>query len=288
MTIYNLSAITSTGYPYASIEVKEQPRGIELFLRFFDFTNTKEISVEPLDPESSFDLNAGLISALFEFARNMDKRIKTLEFKSKESDDSLDFSKKPRKYEGDVLITLQTETYLLDKSVREKVKLIYDAIISYKIPLESAQQLGRKERKKIIDILTDVSAKAKISKNIGEIKLLAEDFLDSMKDYGLDSIVITSFDLSPIRVFGDTYSFDDVEIILRNVGKIPDIDPLQWKYRQSFHEGKQTWVYLINSGVGVTVERLFEPYFYLMIARPDSYLGEFPAKLARSFNLVLG
>ena len=94
--------------------------------------------------------------------------------------------------------------------------------------------------------------------------------------------------LSPIAVFGDKYTINDIEIILRNLGEIPQIDPLEWKFRQSFYKENQIWVYLINSSVGVTVEGLFEPYFYLLFTASDSYLGEFPGKLTNEFNDILG
>ena len=109
-----------------------------------------------------------------------------------------------------------------------------------------------------------------------------------MGRYGLFNIVITSFDLSPIAVFGDKHTINDIELILRNLGEIPEIEPLEWKFRQSFYKEDQAWVYLINSSIGVTVEGLFEPYFYLLFTSSDSYLGEFPAKLANSFNNILG
>ena len=78
MTIYNFSVITSTGFPYYNLDVKNLPSGIKLYLRFYDFTGEK-LPIVPLDPETSFDLNAGLISALFEFARNLEKKIDNLE-----------------------------------------------------------------------------------------------------------------------------------------------------------------------------------------------------------------
>ncbi len=234
---------------------------------------------------SRFELNAGLISALFEFAKNMDKKIKTLEFKSFKDNNRQREDEK--KYKGKVLITTQTETYLLHKSIREKINLIYNTIISSKIPLESADKINNKEKQGIIEILTDAAARTRVLNNQSEIRVLANNFLEEMGKYGLYSIVITSFDLSPIIVFGK-YSFKDIEIILRNIGEIPGIDPMEWKYRQSFYNKNQVWVYIINSSIGVTVESLFEPYFYLLFADAQSYLGEFPLKLTTRFNLVLG
>ena len=68
MTIYNLSIITSTGFPYYHKDIKKLPDGIKLYQRFFDFT---EIIDKPINPhDASFELNAGLVSALFGFAKN--------------------------------------------------------------------------------------------------------------------------------------------------------------------------------------------------------------------------
>ncbi len=288
MTIYNISVITSTGYPYYNKKIKNLPEGIKLFQQFFDFTEFIDRSHEPLDLESSFELNAGLISALFEFAKNIEKKILNLEFKSLNLGQYKGNPQKNKKYKGDALITAQTEVYLLHKSLKQKINLIYDEIISPKIPLESAYIITKDEDQKIIDILSDTAARNHVLESQSEIKNLANSFFNAMGKYGLHNIVITSFDLSPIIVLGEKYSYKDIEVILRNMGGIPNIDPMEWKHRQSFFMEKQVWVYLINSGVGVTLNGLFEPYFYLLIADPQSYLGEFPGKLATKFNFLLG
>ena len=116
----------------------------------------------------------------------------------------------------------------------------------------------------------------------------SNEFLSNMKAYGLNGICITSFDLSPIIVFGKKYKLEDVDIILRNIGIFPEISPFEWIYRQSNILNEQIWVYIIKSGVGPMVNGLFEPYFYLLFADPQSYLGEFPAKLTARFNQIIG
>jgi len=294
MTIYTFSVITSTGYPYFNTQVKDLPEGIRLFLRFFDFTQVLGNKIE-LDKTSAFELLSGLVSALFEFAKSLDKKISTLEFISKKKEPLKDFlinqqaEQVDRKYTGDVLITSQTETYLFHKSFKQKVDLIYNNLLVSKIPLESAEKISYSEEQKIIDILTDATARDHLMNNKKEIRIQADSFLRAMGDYGLEGIVITSFDMSPIMTFGKKYSFKDIEEIFRNIGDIPEIDALEWKYRQSFFMGEQIWIYICNSGIGVTVEdQLFEPYFYLLIANPDSYLADFPAKLISEFNLILG
>lgn len=289
MTIYNLSIITSTGFPYFHKKLKSLPEGIKLYQRFFDFTEERYRDHDLLDPISSFELNAGLVSALFEFAKNIDKKILTLEFKSiKQSNVSQQGSQSTNKYEGDALITVQTETYLLHKSVKQKINLIYNTIVSSKIPLETAHSISSQEEHKIIELLTDHKAKNRVIKNQNELKQLTKSLINEMGKYGLYNIVITSFDLSPLIVLGNKFSFEDIEGILRNLGEVPDIDPMEWKFQQSFHEDNQIWVYIINSGVGVTVENMFQPYFYLLFAAPGSYFGDFPAKLMAKFNGIIG
>ncbi|MHA2287493.1 MAG: hypothetical protein ACXABG_01775 [Promethearchaeota archaeon] len=285
MTFYELSVITNTGYPYYNLKLKAPSNGANILLRFFDFTHKNSEEMSKLDPISSFELNAGLVSALFEFARNIDKKIEILEFRpgKKEHTNNEDWN-----YEGDVIITTQTEPYLLHRSVKEKIKLIYDTLIISKIPLDAALELLQNEVDTIIDILTDSEARNRIKAHEDEIDLLANNYLAEMSGYGLRSICITSFDLSPITIFGNKYSLNDVNAILRNIGMFPNIEPLEWIYRQSYILDEHIWVYIIKSGVGPTINGLFEPYFYLLFVDPQSYLGEFPGKLTLKFNQILG
>ena len=285
MTFYELSVITNTGFPYYNLILNTPPSGVNLTLRFFDFTQQNLEPLTELDPVSSFELNAGLVSALFEFARCIDKKIEILEFKSsKEKSDSSDNNQ----YEGNVLITTQTEPYLLQKSVNAKIKIIYNLVIADKTPLDSALELLQNEEDKIIEVLTDREARNRVEAQKKEINRLADGFLKEMSSYGLKGICITSFDLSPIMSFGILYSLVDIDAILRNINVFPNISTLEWIYRQSHFSNEQLWVYIIKSGVGPTISGLFEPYFYLLFADQQSYLGEFPGKLASMFDQVLG
>ena len=288
MTIYELSIISTTGFPYFNTQIKPIPEGVKVFLRFFDFSQEKSMDQDQMDLDSKFDLTAGLISALFEFARNIDKKIEVLEFKPKK-EDKPHFIKDKLNILGDVLITVQTDPFLIHNSVQEKINLIYNTIITSKIPLDSGEEMMKSEVDKIVNILTDSKARKQIRNHKNKIKLLANDFLNEMKGYGLEGICITSFDLSPIIVFGKKYSLEKVNQILRHIGFIPEITPLEWIYRQSFISDEQIQVCIVKSGIGPTVENiLFEPYFYLLFADPLSYFGEFPAKLTTSFNEILG
>lgn len=286
MTFYELSVITNTGFPYYHLKLKNPPQGVNLYLRFFDFsTNNKSLNVD-VDPISLFELNAGLVSALYEFAKNIDKKIEIIEFSSHWE---LTQKEERIKNKGDVLITTQTETYLLHNSIKAKIKLIYETIIAPKIPLVTALEILQNEEDKILEILTDFKARSRVKHHKKELDQLTRSFLNEMENYGLLSILITSFDLSPIMIFGEKFNFNDIDSILRNIDVFPEISPLEWIYRQSFSSNNNPiWVYIIKSGVGPTIDGLFEPYFYLLITEPQTYLGEFPSKLTTKFNQVLG
>jgi len=58
MTIYELSIISTTGFPYYNTIIKPVPEGVKIFLRFFDFSKDKSTVHDQLDPESKFDLTA--------------------------------------------------------------------------------------------------------------------------------------------------------------------------------------------------------------------------------------
>ena len=283
MTIYELSVITNSGFPYYHLKLQNPPKGVRLYLRFFDFSKSNARNDIKLDSKDNFDLNAGLVSALYEFARSINKEIEILEFISKKEDESNESL-----YEGDVLITAQTEGYLLHKSISEKIKLIYNNIIKTKIPLATAQEILQNEEDQIINYLNDSEARSRIDLNKKKLETVAKSLLNDMKNYGLNSICICSFDLSPLILISEKYSMEEINVILRNIGIFPEINPLEWIYRQSYIKNKPIWVYIIKSGVGPNIDGLSQTYFYLLIAEPQSYLGEFPGKLTSLFNQVLG
>ncbi|NVM46300.1 MAG: hypothetical protein HWN79_15420 [Candidatus Lokiarchaeota archaeon] len=284
MTIYTFSVITSNGFPYYQLKVREAPNGIKLYLRFFDFTKEELKPQTDFEIADSFELNAGLVSALFKFARAMSKNIHILEFNSEGQAEILEDK---AKYSGDALVTCQTESYLFHKSVYAKIKLIYDILLSYKIPLETAIEILPVQEEKIYNILTDFEARSRVDEHKTQIKRLGSDFLKEMKTYGLREICITSFDLSPIMIIGKKYTLNNVHGILRNIGNIPEIPPLNWVYRQSTFDGEEIWVYIYKSDVGPTIEGLFEPYLYLLICDFNSYLGEIPEVLGNKLNRIL-
>jgi hypothetical protein len=284
MAIYEISIITNTGFPYYQLKLKEVPEGVRLHLRFFDFSSDIFGPDFNLDPTSMFELNAGLVSALYEFARNLNKKIENLEFYT----NSYKREAKTRKFKGDVLITAQTECYLLPKSVVEKINIIYNNIIIPKIPLDSALGLLQNEEDFIIAILNDQEARMRIQDKHKQLDNAGNEFLKNMKSYGLNAICICSFDLSPLFIIGEKYDLNQIHLILRNIGIFPEISPLEWIYRQSNIAEESVWIYIIKSGVGITIDGVFQPYFYLLIADPQSYLGEFPSKITAKFNQIIG
>ena len=284
MTIYKFSVITSDGFPYYSLSIKVPLESVKLYLRFFDFSSEDDQNYTK-DNSESFDLHAGLVSALFNFARSMNKNIEYLEYSSSKEVAKL---KRMSNYEGKVLITAQTEPYLLHKSVYEKVKLIYRAIVNDKIPLSSSMEILPAEEQIIIDILNDAEARNRVKHHKSKINRVGNDFLIHLKNYGLNGICITSFDLSPIIVQSKKYTLDDVHEILRSIRNIPEISPLNWIYRQATYANEQLWVYIYKSDVGPSINGLFEPYFYPLFCNPHSYLGENPGIIGSEFNKILG
>lgn len=284
MTIYRFSVITGDGFPYYHLVVKDPPKDIKLFLRFFDFSKSETDTINRYNQVDSFELHAGLVSALFKFAHSMNKEIDILEFSSSEE---INRSGNKSKFNGNVLITTQTEPYLFHKSIYEKIKLVYNSIIINKIPLDSSMEILHSEEKKIIEILTDAKARFHLDRQKRKINHIGTDFLLEMKNYGLNGICITSFDLSPITVIGKKYTLENIHEILRNIGNIPEISPLNWIYRQSENNNEQVWVYIYKSNVGPSVNGLFEPYLYLLFCDPNSYLGELPEIIGKEFNKIL-
>jgi hypothetical protein len=267
------------------LKVEDAPAGIKQYLRFFDFTKEDLKAQTDFEIADSFELNAGLVSALFKFARAMSKNINILEFNSNDQNNH-QIDKKD--YSGDVLVTCQTESYLFHKSVYAKIELIYDTLLSYKVPLETAIEILPVQEEKIYNILTDFEARSRVTHHKSQIRKLGSEFLKEMKHYGLHDICITSFDLSPIMILGKKYTLDDVHGILRNIGNIPEIPPLNWVYRQSTFNDEEIWVYIYKSDIGPSVEGLFEPYLYLLICDFNSYLGELPEILGNKLNKILG
>ena len=292
MTIYTLSIITCTGYPWFHKEIIKIPKSVELHLRFFDLTNI-ERGEEGFN--QSFELFAGLISALFEFARLLNQNIELLKFKTDKSKDNLGLDQ-VRLISNplypieiplgtDVLINCQTERFVDPIALETKIHIIFDKIVRNKIPLGPDKELTREEENYCITILEDLKAKEKLIPLMDDIEENALGMLKDYSQYGLKAIAITSFDFNPLVSYGIKLS--ECYELFRDIGKLPDVQTYQWKYRNGKVGNSPCWVYIINSGIGVNVESVFMPYYYILICTPESFLGEIPQNVYEKLNNII-
>ena len=288
MTIYEFNVITTTGFPYLGLKINEVQEGVRIFLRFFDFSKEKCVD-EIIDPESKMELTAGLISAIFEFSRAINRKIYMLEFQSEGENPTLICDNLDGPI-SDTLITCASETYLNQKAIRKKIEFIYKTIIVPKTPLVTAEELLTPEIDMIKNILNDKTARKNVQNHLNAINDEAEKYLVEKSSYGLEGICILTFDLSLIQVFGDKYSLKEVTEILRNMFQVPDIPEFGLKHRIVNYKGEDIWLYIINSGIGITEklmeEVLFENYYYLIISKSESYLGDLFMNLMNKFNEI--
>ncbi|MHA1733276.1 MAG: hypothetical protein ACTSU5_15115 [Promethearchaeota archaeon] len=291
MTIYDFSVISTTGYPFYYLKLSEEPEDTDLRLLFFHYH--REDFRPGVKPESTFELNAGLISALYEFAKLLDQPIDFLQFKKvtvevRESKDKLDSGNSSEfDPESDIgtIITTRCDVYNRQQNVKEKVDLIFEKFFRDKHPLGPDKELSTADKEKIRGILANDLAKARIRENEGELDQKSEEFLSEMRAYGLIGLLVCAFDMSILRVWG--LQQEDAETILRNLGEIPHVDTYNWKYRQSKFRDTRVWAFIVNSGCGVEVEGHFQHFHYFLISQPGSFLGEVPAKLYQMYNDIL-
>ncbi len=288
MTIYEFNVITTTGFPYYGLKINEIPNGVRISLRFFDFSKDK-CEEELIDPESKVELTAGLIAAIFEFSRAIDRKIYMLEFQSEGAnpinDNVLDGPI------SDTLITCSSESYLNQEALRQKIELIYKTIIEPRAPLMFAEELLPPEEDVIENILNDKKARDYLLSRVDALTKVADMFLLEKDQSGLEQVCVLSFDLSLIHIFGKKYSFRDVEKILRKMSQAHEIPIYGIKQRIINYKGEIIWVYINNSGGGVTEsymgEKLFEPYYYLYICKPESHLEDIYENIMNKLNEII-
>lgn len=268
--------------------MRPEPEAIDLNLLFFNF-QTKSV-VNESQPQDSFELNAGLISALYEFAKLLNRPIQYLKFKKVRPSSGAttvdDFLLPAREEElVGTLITTRCDTYNLRSHVRAKIRLVYDSFVQSKLPLGPTSVISPEEEESIARILSDDAARAIIRQNRTLLDEKCSNFLEEMKIYGLLGVVICSFDMTPIHSWG--FSLEETEQVLRNIDEIPLVDTYSWKYRQTNLEGTKLWAFIVNSGVGITIEGQFQEFNYVLISQPGSFLGEVPAKFYEMVNAVI-
>lgn len=293
MTIYTFSVITCSGYPFYFKELIKPPKNIDLHLRFFDLSNM-ESQNENFD--KSFELFAGLISALFEFARLLNQDIELLKFKNYKESEKHPYGSEPRIIRNplypieipagtDVLINCQNERFLNPIAIEAKIHMIFHNIISKKLPLGPDKFITKEDEKYIIRILTDQKAKARLKDKYTELKDEILKILKNYLNYGLQAVVITSFDYTPLLSFNITD--EDLYFLLRNIGKLPDVQTYKWKYRMGYIKNKPVHLYIVNSGSGIMDENVFMPFYYLLICKPDAIMGETPQIIYEKLNKIL-
>ena len=276
--IYTIYVISSTGYPFYSKKIEEIPKSVDLHLRFMDYSNTDN----PTDHfAQGFELFAGLISALSEFSRLLGQDLELLKFRAHKRREDVDengirhignpYSPVDVPEDADALINCQNERWLNPVAIEAKANLLFNKIVKKKLPLGPDKIIDGDEEEFLIDILSDKRAKDWLKPVKNELELTISLLIEKYGSYGLDGIVITSFDYSIIDVYNLEHEM--VVDLLRNIGR----------FAGSF----QYNVYIVNSGTGISVGNVFMPYYYLLICEPESFLGEIPQKIYEKINEVI-
>lgn len=291
--IYTFSIITSTGYPFYFKEIHQIPKGVDLHLRFYDFCNL----AHNVNFVEGFELFAGLISALNEFSGLLGQKLELLKFNAMKSDEDSLKQNGNRIVKNplisieiapgtDAIINCQNERFLSPISIQAKINLIFNRIIEKKLPLGMDQTITEEEEQYITDVLDDTFAKKKIELVKKDLNIACDMLLNDYKQYGLEALAITTFDFTPIEAFN--ISKDQLLDFLRNMGKLPEVNTYNWKTDSAYiDENNQKILYIVNSGVGVTVDKIFMPYYYLLIANPESYLAEIPRNIYAILNSII-
>lgn len=291
--IYTFSIITSTGYPFYFKEIHKIPKGVDLHLRFYDFCNL----THSINFVEGFELFAGLISALNEFSGLLGQKLELLKFNAiKNEEDNL--NQNGNKVVKNPLITIkippgtdaivncQNERFLSPISIQAKINLIFKRIIEKKLPIGMDQTILEDEEQFIIDILDDSLAKKRIELVKKDLIIACDMLLNDYKNYGLEAIAVTTFDFTPIETFN--ISKEQLFEFLRNMGKLPEVNTYNWKTDTAYiDENNQKILYIVNSGVGITIDKIFMPYYYLLIANPESYLAEIPRNIYAILNSII-
>jgi hypothetical protein len=296
--IYTLSIISSTGYPFYFKEIHRIPKGVDLHLRFYDFCNLSH----NINFVEGFELFAGLISALSEFSNLLGQKLELLKFNAMKNNDTKNDDDVSKPIENkviknpllsveippgsDAIVNVQNERFLCPTSIQAKINIIYKNIIESKLPLGMDQSISEEEEQLLIDIIDDKLAKEKVESVKKDLKIACDMLLNDYKQYGLEAIAITTFDYTPIETFDITKN--NLLEFLRDMGRLPDVKTFNWKTDTAYiDENTQKILYIINSGVGITVKNVFMPYYYLLIAKPDSYLAEIPRKVYAILNSII-
>jgi hypothetical protein len=289
---FSISVLTSTGLPFYFRNIAEDPADTEINMRFYNFVHSLNQGGDIPSRQQQFDLQAGLVSALYEFTRLLESPIDLLKLKPLPRTDSngIIVSQNPLlpveiPPESDVLVTARTETFLNPRNYEAKINLIYKYIITNHLPLGPDTRIRDAEDELVYNLLIDKAARDRIKSRESEISELCQRLITDYASYGLQSICIASFDANPLFIANSSDSI--VREILRNMGVVPNVKEYQWEFRASRFEKESKWVFIINSGCGVKLEEVFMPFFYILICGDGSFLGDSPTTIYQSLNAIL-
>ncbi len=288
--MYAISIISTTGIPFSTIMIQKEPQDVDLAMHFFTFS----LPLGEMCP-GSFELEAGLISALYEFSRCVDQPIETLKFRhlgkiNKELiGDHIVYKNKHITIEypsnSDILITTRSENFINRTALEAKIIVIYSEILRKYTPIGPERELTPQDQQTIIDILINKDQIDLLKKRENELKEKIKNLLGGYKQYGLESIVICGFDLQPIFL-----GIEDSALILsmmRDIETFPYVEPFEWRYRTSFVKGTEYWIYIVNSGLALDSHGIKMNYYYMLITKEGSFLGESPYKILTELNEMI-
>jgi hypothetical protein len=289
---FQLSVITSTGLPYYIKKIADNPLDVEAALRFFNFVHPIHMIGEIPEQQQHFELQAGLVSALWEFSRLLEMPIDFLKLRSLNQLNTVAEGQAEDKIlpveiteESDVILTVRTELFLIPQNFEAKINLIYKYVLSKHIPLGPDTRIIDREDDFISRLLTDRDARELLESRQEAVQDVAIALNEQYAPYGLQAISIASFDGNPLQSFG--IENEDVKILLRNIGTIPLVKPYQWEFRASRLGHDQKWVFILNSGCGKKVEEVFMPFYYFLICGEGSFLGDSPTTIYQTLNAIL-
>ena len=277
---YNIRIQSVSGIPHFSKDFEVYPKNTSLKMRIYDYVSSKDTYEEPR-PDQKFELEAGLVSALYEFSKRVGLPIQSLKYRAPKNN-AIQINEDVELPEGsDILITARSEKYLNNANYQRKITNIFKSIVKNKLPSKFVMEFTREDEDYIHQMLTDQPAIRLLEDNKRKLKNCFKKILANYSSYGLESLAICSFDGNPLI----TYNAEKEEIqeILRGLGEIPQVKPTQWKYRLVGDKS----LYIINSGVGPKISDIDMPFYYILITNEMSMLGDSPTTIYTQLNKVL-
>ncbi|MBD3187873.1 hypothetical protein GF325_13640 [Candidatus Bathyarchaeota archaeon] len=280
--IFGISIINSSGFPYYTKDYVMEPKNIPLKMLFFDYSK----KLIQTSRDSQFEMMAGLISAIFNFSKALNNSIGELVYIKPEFEIENLLDGEEGRCETGTLVTVKCESYCIKQAVKTKLDYIYHHVIAPLEPLSDKTRLAPSEEKHIQEILLNLPAKQLVRSHSRELEKSLTDFIKDNKTYGIQAVSITSEDLLPLKTVG--ISTDELQLLLRSLGTVPAVNPLDWKFRQAWtRENAALTLVLINSSFNVECNDLSQPLYYIIICEENAALGDLPRHLYLQLNEIL-